>query len=115
MNVALGLFAMGAVSGLYLAVAHFRGRELKLGPALAHGAFGAAGLAALALTLARSGFTGAGTGALGLFTAAALGGFFLFSFHLRGKRLPSPVVVVHALAAVAAFALLAGLTFGLVS
>jgi hypothetical protein len=114
MNVALGLFAMGAVTGLYLAVAHFREQELKLGPALAHGAFGAAGLVALALALAKSGFAGLGLAALGLFTAAALGGFFLFSFHLRGKRLPSPVVVIHALAAVAAFGLLAGTAFGLI-
>lgn len=114
MNVALGLFGLGAVTGLYLAVAHFRGQELKLGPALAHGAFGAAGLVVLALALARSGFAGLGVAALGLFIAAALGGFLLFSFHLRGKRLPSPVVVIHALAAVAAFGLLAAVTFGLV-
>lgn len=113
MNLALGLFAMGAVTGLYLAVAHFRGLELKLTPALAHGAFGAAGLVALALALGRAGFSGPGAVALGLFTAAALGGFFLFSFHLRGKRLPSSVVVIHALAAVAAFALLAAAAFGL--
>ncbi len=114
MNVALGLFAMGAVSGLYLAVAHFRGLELKMGPALAHGAFGAAGLAALAFALGKSGFSGPGVVALGLFTAAALGGFFLFSFHLRGKRPPSPIVVVHALAAAAAFGLLAAAVIGLV-
>ena len=44
--------------------------------------------------------------ALGLFVVAALGGFFLVSYHLRGQRLPSPVVVIHALVAVAAFLLL---------
>jgi hypothetical protein len=44
--------------------------------------------------------------ALGLFVAAALGGFFLVSFHVRRQRLPSAVVVVHALVAVSAFLLL---------
>jgi phosphoribosylglycinamide formyltransferase 2 len=37
---------------------------------------------------------------------AALGGFGLFSFHLRGKALPIPVVVIHAGVAVVAFVLL---------
>lgn len=114
MNVALGLFALGAVTGLYLAVRHFRELPLGLTPALAHGAFGAAGLVALALALWKTGFAGLGAIALGIFVVAALGGFLLFSFHLRGKRLPSPVVVVHALAAVVAFGILAALTFGLV-
>jgi hypothetical protein len=114
MNIALGLFALGAVTGLYLAVAHFRGQPLNMGAALAHGAFGAAGLVLLALALYKVGFAGLGAVALGIFVVAALGGFFLFSFHLRGKKLPSPVVIIHAVAAVVAFVLLAAVTFKLV-
>jgi hypothetical protein len=115
MNMAaVGLFALGAVTGLYLAVQHFRGQALSLGAALAHGAFGAAGLVVLALALKAAGFAGLGVVALGVFVVAALGGFLLFSFHLRGKRLPSAVVVIHALAAVAAFVLLVAVTFKLV-
>lgn len=110
---ALGLFALGAVTGLYLAVRHFRGQALSLGAALAHGVFGAAGLVALGWTLSRTGFAGAGALALGVFVVAALGGFGLFSFHLRGRPLPSKVVVIHALAAVAAFGLLAAAALGL--
>jgi ABC-type transport system involved in cytochrome c biogenesis permease subunit len=86
----------------------FRGRELPLPLALAHGALAAAGLVALVL-----GVLGAGTGApnllkisLGIFVIAALGGFFLFSFQLRKKPIPIGVMVIHALAAVTAFALL---------
>lgn len=114
MTIALGLFALGAVTGLYLAVQHFRGQPLNMSAALAHGAFGAAGLVLLALALYKIGFAGLGAVALGIFVAAALGGFLLFSFHLRGKRLPTPVVIVHALAAVSAFVMLAVVTFKLI-
>jgi len=43
---------------------------------------------------------------LGLFVVAALGGFALFSFHLRRQPLPTPVVFIHGLVAVVAFVLL---------
>lgn len=115
MNMAaVGLFALGAVTGLYLAVQHFRGQALSLGAALTHGALGAAGLVVLALALKAAGFAGLGVVSLGIFVLAALGGFLLFSFHLRGKKLPSAVVVIHALAAVTAFVLLVAVTFKLV-
>lgn len=113
MDIALGLFALGAVTGLYLAVQHFRGQPLSWGAALAHGAFGASGLVVLAWALSKSGFAGLGAVALGVFVVAALGGFGLVSFHLRGRRLPSAVVVIHALAAVAAFVTLAAVVFKL--
>jgi len=115
MNMAaIGLFALGAVTGLYLAVQHFRGQALSLAAALAHGAFGAAGLVVLALALKAAGFAGLGLVSLGIFVLAALGGFLLFSFHLRGKKLPSAVVIIHALAAVTAFVILVAVTFKLV-
>ncbi len=38
---------------------------------------------------------------------AALGGFFLLSFHLRGKPQPRVVVVLHALLAVGGIGCLA--------
>ena len=49
-----------------------------------------------------------------LFLVAALGGFYLAAFHLRGQSGPKPVVVVHALAAVAGVVLLAGAAFSLI-
>ena len=50
--------------------------------------------------------TGAPAIALGLLFLAALGGFGLLSFHLRGRPLSSPLVVGHAVVAVAGFLVL---------
>jgi hypothetical protein len=41
-----------------------------------------------------------------LFLIAALGGFVLFSYHLRGKPHPKALIVIHALVAVIAYVLL---------
>jgi predicted membrane metal-binding protein len=74
--------------------------------ALIHGAIAAAGLVALLIFVLANGAVHNAGIALVLFAVAALGGFFLFSFHLRNKPLPIPVMAVHALVAVAGFALL---------
>lgn len=107
LKIALVLFLLAAVTGLYLALQHFRGNEITLGPALAHGVLAATGLVVLLYGGLQAGLSGLVLYALILFVVAALGGFVLFSFHLRGKEFPTPVVVVHALVAVAAFGLLA--------
>jgi hypothetical protein len=75
-----------------------------MGLALAHGGLAAAGLVALAVEVFTADLA-AGL-PLALFVVAALGGFALFSFHLRQKALPIPVVVIHAGVAVVAFLLL---------
>ncbi|HZS44251.1 MAG TPA: hypothetical protein VFC63_04065 [Blastocatellia bacterium] len=41
-----------------------------------------------------------------LFVIAALGGFGLLSFHLRGKQLPGALAVIHGLVAAVALILL---------
>jgi hypothetical protein len=51
--------------------------------------------------------------ALLLLVVAALGGFFLASFHLRQRPGPRPVVLIHAGVAVIGFLLLAGGAFQL--
>jgi hypothetical protein len=43
---------------------------------------------------------------IALFVIAALGGFVLLSFHLRGKPLPTGLAVVHGLVAAVALVLL---------
>jgi hypothetical protein len=43
---------------------------------------------------------------IGLFVVAALGGFVLFSFHLRSKPAPKALIAVHGLLAAAALVLL---------
>jgi hypothetical protein len=54
------------------------------------------------------------TYALYLFLAAALGGLYLVSFHLRKKMPPKGVIVIHALVAVTGFVLLSAAAFGLI-
>lgn len=100
-TIALVLFVLGALGGLVLAVRHFKGQSLPMPVSVLHGLLGAVALVLLLLAYLQS-TNGGGLGlALAILVVAALGGFFLFSFHLRGKRAPSPAVVVHALVAVA--------------
>lgn len=46
-----------------------------------------------------------------LLAIAALGGFMLFSYHLRGKALPVNYVAVHGAGAVISFAILLAAIF----
>lgn len=98
------LFGAAAVGGLILASLRLREKPLPMGLALAHG-----GVAAVALVLLGVQVIAQGVAAqlpLALFVIAALGGFALFSFHVRGKALPIPVMAIHAAVAVVAFVLL---------
>jgi hypothetical protein len=98
------LFAVAAVAGLTMAVMHFRGASPpKTVLAVLHGLFAASGLVVLLLALIKTGFGGRPGIALGLLVVAALGGFVLLSFHAKNQRLPSGLVVGHALLAVAGF------------
>ncbi|HEY5372425.1 MAG TPA: hypothetical protein VIK01_02005 [Polyangiaceae bacterium] len=76
--------------------------------ALVHGALAATGLVLLTLAVLGAGGPQPARLALGLFVVAALGGFVLFSFHLRKKQLPMGIIMVHALVAIAAFLMLLG-------
>ena len=107
------VFAIAALGGATLATLHFRGRTpLPMPLALLHGLLAASGLALLiAAALTQPGFGGLALGALVIFVIAALGGFYLFSYHLRAKPLPSAVVLIHGGAAVAGFLLLLGFIF----
>ena len=107
MLVAIVLFALAAVGGLIMAVMRFRGREQPpMALALLHGGAAASGLIALFVALTGGPMGGLPLWALILFVGAALGGFVLFSSHLRKRALPIPLMVVHALVAVTAFLLL---------
>jgi len=106
MTIALVLFAIAAAGGLVLASLRLTNKPLPMPLALLHGALAAAGLLVLAVAAFGANGTGQTRLALGLFVLAALGGFALFSFHLRGKQLPVPIVIVHGLVAVAAFLIL---------
>jgi hypothetical protein len=49
---------------------------------------------------------------LTVFVLAALGGFTLFSFHLRSRPMPVFLVLVHGAAAITAFVILLVVAFG---
>lgn len=97
---AVVLLLLAAVGGLYMATHIFKGRMPPAFVAVAHGALAATGLVlAIIAALAADAPTLLKYGA-GILFLAALGGFFLVSFHLRKVPHPKGVVVVHALIAV---------------
>lgn len=111
LRIAVFVFAVAALGGLVLAVRHFKGQNRPWPLAILHGLLGAAGLILVIVPTVSGGIPALAKIALALFLAAALGGFSLFAFHLQNKRLPSPVVVIHAGVAVIAFVLLAAAVF----
>ena len=107
MTIAAVLFGIAALGGVVMAIMRLTGRELPpMALALVHGLFAASGLVALLVAVIGVNVPTQARIALGGFIVAALGGFFLFSFHLRRKALPVPVVIVHGLVAVVSFVLL---------
>jgi len=105
--IAAVLFAIAAIGGAAMAYVHFKqDKNPPIPLAVLHGLLAATALVILILAVVQLGATTVTAWATGLFVVAALGGFFLVSYHVRGRRLPSPVVVIHALVAVVAFLLL---------
>ena len=107
MTYAAILFAVAALGGVVLAAIRFGGRELPpMGLAIVHGLFAAAGLVTLIVAVLGAGFTGWTAAALVGFIIAAIGGFVLFSYHLRGQALPKNYIVGHGTVAVVSFVIL---------
>ena len=103
----LAVFGVAALGGLVLAGWRFTKAENPPIPlALAHGALAATGLVVLIIAVVTEHLTGKPVIALVIFVVAALGGFTLIAIHLKKKIIPAPLVLIHALAAVAAFVLL---------
>ncbi|HEU4389158.1 MAG TPA: hypothetical protein VFV34_15255 [Blastocatellia bacterium] len=112
MTAAVILFAIAAVGGVVMAIIRFSGKSLPpIGLALLHGVVAAAGLVALIITVVSRTASTTASYALGGFVVAALGGFFLFSFHLRKQALPITIMIIHALVAVVSFVILLLATF----
>jgi hypothetical protein len=100
LTAAVVLFLVAALGGLVMAAGIFKGTAPRVPLALGHG-----GLAATALVLALLVAVAPDAAPIlkygvAVLVLAALGGFFLLSFHLRGKPHPKAVVVLHALLAV---------------
>lgn len=107
MVIALVLFGLAALGGVYMATLRFRGAERPpTAIALVHGAAAAAGLIALIVAVMGEATPGHARTALIVFIVAAIGGFYLFAQHMQNKALPIPVMVIHALVAVSGFLLL---------
>ncbi|HEX5420446.1 MAG TPA: hypothetical protein VFY39_10645 [Gammaproteobacteria bacterium] len=102
---AVVVFAIAAVGGLILALHVLRDKFAPWLLSILHALLGAAGLILLILTVLRQ-TSSLSLASLILFFVAALGGFFLASLHLRKRLPPKGVVVLHAVLAVAGFALL---------
>lgn len=112
MTVAAVLLAIAALGGVVMAAMRFGGRELPpMALALIHGLFAASGLVALILFVVNSTASTLALVSLVGFVIAALGGFMLFSHHLRGKALPINYVVIHGAGAVISFGLLLAAIF----
>lgn len=113
---AIVVFALAAVIGLTLAVAHFRGGFPPVGGAVIHGALAATGLGLLFVAVFLRGATGPAQWAFFILLAAGLGGFVLaLGFHARKQRLPSALVAGHAMIAVVGFLVLVAGALGLIA
>jgi hypothetical protein len=116
LKLAVLIFAIGAVGGLILANSVLRGRLAPWALSLLHAALGATGLVLTGIVVLQGDESGQGIIpiALLILVVAALGGFFLASFHARKVAAPRPAVLAHAGAAVIGFLLLAGGAFSLI-
>nr|WP_295463085.1 hypothetical protein [Mesorhizobium sp.] len=100
---ALIAFAIAAVGDLILAAHVVRGKFAPWALSLLHAAFGALGPILLITLLVQGAASQTILIGFVLLLVAALGGFFLASFHLRQKAAPKAIVVVHAGVAVVGF------------
>lgn len=100
LKIAIVLFLLAAVGGLVMASQIFRDRKPTVAIAALHGPLAAIGLVVVFWVWIQSGASQATSIALGALVFAALGGFFLLSFHMRDKPHPKALVVLHALLAV---------------
>lgn len=108
---AIVVFAIAAVGGLVLAASVLRNKFAPWAVSLLHALLGAAGLILLIVMLVQGSAGSRLTAALALLVIAALGGFFLASFHLRKKIPAKGLVVGHAGIAVVGFLTLLSLLF----
>lgn len=111
LNYAIAAFAIAAVGGVVLATRVLRDKFAPWALSLLHALLGAAGLVLLIGMLVQGNAPQKVLVGFGLMLVAALGGFFLASFHLRRRLPPKAVVVVHAGIAAASFLTLLSLLF----
>lgn len=113
LKLAVLIFAIGALGGLYMATRVLRGILAPWALSLLHMALGATGLALTAIVVLSGSDAGKGVIpiALLLLVVAALAGFYLASIHVKKAVAPKGAVVAHAGIAVVGFLLLLGGVF----
>jgi hypothetical protein len=104
--VSVVAFALAALGGLTLLVLRLRQKVLPMPLALLHGMAAVVGLVCLIVAVTATAASPLATYALIGFTIGGLGGFYLFSIHLRGKIHPVLLILGHGGTAVASFVLL---------
>jgi hypothetical protein len=102
LTISVILFGIAALGGLALALGNKRPMILSI----IHGLVAASALVLLIIAVLQGGVGTMPKLALALFVIAALGGFTLFAFHLRGRQWPRGLVYIHGLLAVIAEILL---------
>jgi hypothetical protein len=100
------LFAIAAAGGLALIIMKFSGKGLPWPLVIGHGIFAASGLIALIINVFQNTQIFLMDLALVLFLVVAIGGFTVLSFHLRKKKQPNSLILLHGATAVISFILL---------
>jgi hypothetical protein len=104
----IGLFALGAIVGMYLLALVLQKKETSKPVAVIHGLFVAIALVMLIIYNSKN---PGPIESIVLFVIAALGGIVLFIRDITGKSIPKWLAIVHGLAAVAGFIFLLAFTF----
>lgn len=112
LNYAIVIFAIAAVGGVVLASKVFAGQLASWPLSIVHALLGATGLIILIMMVLEGTGGGAITAALGLLLVAALGGFYLVSFHVKQVVAPRNIVIIHAGVAVVGFLTLLSVLLG---
>lgn len=103
LTYSLIIFAIAAVGGLVLAASVLRGKLAPWALSIVHALLGATGLVLLVIAILQGAASSRASAALALLVVAALGGFYLVSFHVRKQIAPKAAVVIHAGVAVTGF------------
>ena len=111
LSLAVIVFAIAAVGGLILALHVLRDRFAPWSLSILHALLGATGLVLVSLAVVGGEGGSLILGSLLVLVVAALGGFFLASFHLRKRLSPKAIVILHALLAIVGVALLVTAVF----
>lgn len=97
---ALVILSAAALGGFVLASNVLRGRFAPWAVSIGHALLGTIGITVLAWSVLQGAQPVRVGVALGFLIAAALGGFYLASTHLRGSLSPRTVIYVHAAVAI---------------